>query len=89
MMMSEGPKRPLRWRIQARVMGVLNVPMSVLPPLPFPPPLSRRLMLVSFTGRKSGKGYQQPLSYVQQGNTPLTPGGGRWKWNLREASRCG
>jgi hypothetical protein len=84
MMMSEGSKRPLRRRIQARVMGVLNVPMRVLLRLPFATPLSRRLMLVSFTGRKSGKAYQQPLSYVQQGDTLLTPGGGRWKSNLRD-----
>jgi hypothetical protein len=29
-------------------------------------------MLVSFTGRKTGKAYQQPVSYVQQGDTLLT-----------------
>jgi len=84
MMMSEGPKRPLRRRIQARVMGVLNVPMRVLLRLPFPTPLGGRLMLVSFTGRKTGKAYQQPVSYVQQGDTLLTPGGGKWKWNLQD-----
>ncbi len=82
--MSEGPKRPLRRRIQARVMGVLNVPMRVLLRLPFPTPLGGRLMLVSFTGRKTGKAYQQPVSYVQQGDTLLTPGGGKWKWNLQD-----
>jgi len=41
-------------------------------------------MLVSLTGRKTGKVYQQPLSYVQQGDTLLTPGGGKWKLNLRD-----
>ena len=41
-------------------------------------------MLISFTGRKTGNAYQQPVSYVQQGDTLLTPGGGRWKLNLRE-----
>src|SRR6266498_4929181 len=84
MIMSERPKRPLRRRIQARVMGVLNVPMRVLLRLPFPTPLGGRLMLVSFTGRKSGKAYQQPVSYVQQGDTLLSPGGGNWKWNLQD-----
>lgn len=82
--MSERPKRPLGRRIQARVMGVLNVPMRVLLRLPFPTPLGGRLMLVSFTGRKSGKAYQQPVSYVQQGDTLLSPGGGNWKWNLQD-----
>ncbi len=82
--MSERPKRPLSRRIQARVMGILNVPMRVLLRLPFPTPLSGRLMLVSFIGRKTGKAYQQPVSYVQQGDTLLTPGGGKWKLNLQE-----
>ncbi len=82
--MSEHPKRPLSRRIQARVMSMLNVFMRPLLRLPFPTPLTRRLMLVSFTGRKTGKAYQQPVSYVQQGDTLLTPGGGKWKLNLRE-----
>jgi hypothetical protein len=41
-------------------------------------------MLVSYTGRKTGKAYEQPVSYVQQGDTLLSPGGGAWKWNLRD-----
>jgi hypothetical protein len=81
--MSEAPKRPLSRRLQARVMGMLNVPMRVLLGLPFSTPLSSRLMLVSFTGRKTGKAYRQPMSYVPQGDTLLTPGGGKWKWNLQ------
>ena len=82
--MSERSERPLGRRIQARLMGVVNIPMRVLLRLPFPTPLSGRLMLVSYTGRKTGKAYQQPVSYVQQGDTLLTPGGGNWKWNLRD-----
>jgi len=84
MLMSERPERPLGRRIQARIMSLLNVPMRVLLRLPFPTSLSGRLMLLSYTGRKSGKTYRQPVSYVQQGNTLLTPGGGNWKWNLRD-----
>jgi deazaflavin-dependent oxidoreductase (nitroreductase family) len=82
--MSERPKGPLGRRLQARVMRVINVPMRVVLGLPFATPLSGRLMLVYFTGRKTGKAYRQPVSYVQQGNTLLTPGGGRWKLNLRD-----
>jgi hypothetical protein len=41
-------------------------------------------MLLSFTGRKTGRTYQQPVSYVRDGAVLLTPGGGRWKLNLRE-----
>ena len=52
--------------------------------LPFATPISRRLMLVHYTGRKSGKAYRQPVSYVEDGDTLLTPGGGNWKLNLSE-----
>ena len=40
-------------------------------------PLGKRLMLVYLTGRKSGRHYRQPISYVREGETLLTPGGGR------------
>ncbi len=81
---AERSNPPLGRRIQARVMGFLNIPMRALLGLPFATPLSGRLMLISFTGRKTGKAYRQPVSYVQQGDTLLTPGGGKWKWNLRD-----
>lgn len=82
--MSTQPRRPFGRRIQARVMSILNVPMRVILRPPIPTPLNGRLMLISFTGRKTGKAYRQPVSYVQQGDTLLTPGGGKWKLNLRE-----
>lgn len=78
-------KPPLGRQIQARMMSLLNVPMRVLLQLPFSTPLSRQLMLITFKGRKTGKIYRQPVSYVQQDNTLLTPGGGKWKLNLRES----
>ena len=80
-------ERPLGRRIQARVMGLLNVPMRLILGFPFPTPLSGALMLLSYKGRKSGKAYRQPVSYVQQGSILLTPGGGRWKWNLQDGRR--
>src|SRR6266540_5825789 len=82
--MSTTPSRPLSRQIQARLMSMLNVFMRPVLRLPFPTPLTKRIMLVSFTGRKTGKAYQQPLSYVQQDDTLLTPGGGKWKLNLRD-----
>ncbi len=78
------PTRPLHRRIQARVMSVFNGPMRLILRLPFSTPLSGRLMLITFTGRKTGKIYKQPVSYIQQGNTLLTPGGGKWKSNLQD-----
>jgi hypothetical protein len=63
-------------------MRVVNVPMRVVLGLPVPTPLSGRLMLVFLTGRKTGRSYRQPVSYVRQGTMLLTPGGGKWKLNL-------
>jgi hypothetical protein len=82
--MSTPTRRPLGRRIQQRVFRVLNVPMRAVLGLPFATPLSGRLMLVFLTGRKSGKSYRQPVSYVRDGAVLLTPGGGNWKLNLAE-----
>ncbi len=66
-------------------MRVVNIPMRVILGLPFATPLSGRLMLLSLRGRRTGKAYRQPVSYVRQGAaTLLTPGGGRWKLNLSD-----
>ena len=63
-------------------MRLVNVPMRRILALPFSTPLSKRLMLLYLTGRRSGRSYRQPVSYVQDGDTLLTPGGGNWKLNL-------
>jgi deazaflavin-dependent oxidoreductase (nitroreductase family) len=69
-------------RRRARIMRAANVPMRAALSLPFATPLSGNLMLISYTGRKSGKAYRQPVSYVRDGDVLLTPGGGRWTLNL-------
>src|ERR1700757_1398939 len=74
---------PAQGRRQARIMRIVNVPMRAVLSLPFPTPLSANLMLVSYTGVKSGKAYLQPVSYARDGDTLLTPGGGRWTLNLK------
>jgi hypothetical protein len=51
--------------------------------LPFATPISKRLMLLYLTGRRTGRSYRQPVSYVRDGDTLLTPGGGTWKLNLQ------
>jgi hypothetical protein len=70
-------------RRQARIMRAVNVPMRAVLSLPFSTPLSANLMLLSYTGVKSGKAYRQPVSYARDGETLLTPGGGRWTLNLK------
>lgn len=62
----------------------VNVVMRLVLRLPFPTPLSNQLMLVTHTGRTTGRRYQQPVSYVRDGAVLLTPGGGRWTRNLRD-----
>jgi hypothetical protein len=65
-------------------MRTVNVPMRRVLGLPFATPLSDRLMLLFLTGGRSGRSYRQPVSYLRQGATLLTPGGGNWKLNLVE-----
>src|SRR5262245_3291126 len=67
-----------------RRMGRVNVVMRRVLDLPFRTPLSNQLMLLFYMGRRSGKAYRQPVSYVVDGDVLLTPGGGRWKENLRD-----
>lgn len=76
--------RPERMRRQARLMRLINAPMRAILRLPFPTPLGGALMLVSLTGRKTGKRYEQPVSYVRDGDSLLTPGGGKWTRNLND-----
>jgi deazaflavin-dependent oxidoreductase (nitroreductase family) len=53
---------------------VLGTPLHAL--------MSGRLMLLSFTGRTTGRSYTTPVSYVRDGNSLLVPGGGTWWKNL-------
>ncbi|HEX6452673.1 MAG TPA: nitroreductase/quinone reductase family protein [Trebonia sp.] len=75
---------PGAMRRRQRVMRIVNVPMRTVLGMPFPTPLGGNLMLISYTGRKTGKAYRQPVSYARDGDVLLTPGGGRWTLNLRD-----
>jgi hypothetical protein len=81
--MTVSQRRPRRLRRQAKAMRIVNVPMRRILALPFSTPLSKRLMLVYLTGRRTGRSYRQPVSYVRDGDSLLTPGGGNWKLNLQ------
>lgn len=58
-----------RWILSRRLHGVM----------------SGRLLLVSFTGRKTGRSYVTPVSYVREGSRLLIPGGGAWWKNLGDS----
>ena len=49
---------------------------------PLHPLMSARLMLLRFTGRKTGRSYTTPVSYVRAEDSLLVPGGGAWWKNL-------
>lgn len=83
MAMTAFPDAAAAGRRQAQMMRMVNVPMRAVLSLPFPTPLSANLMLISYTGVKSGKPYLRPVSYARDGETLLTPGGGRWTLNLK------
>jgi deazaflavin-dependent oxidoreductase (nitroreductase family) len=82
--MSEESDIARRMRRRAKRMRRGNVVMRRLLNLPFRTPVSGNLMLIFYTGRRSGKPYQQPVSYTVDGDVLLTPGGGRWKANLED-----
>src|SRR5262245_53652174 len=69
---------------RARRMRWANAVMRPVLNLPFRTPISDKLMLLFYKGRRTGRAYRQPVSYVVDGDALLTPGGGRWKSNLRE-----
>jgi hypothetical protein len=77
---------------RARIMRAVNVPMRAALSLPFPTPLNANLMLIHYTGRKSGKAYRQPVSYVRDGDVLLTPaaaaGRSTWPTGGRSGSGC-
>jgi hypothetical protein len=82
--MSQPTRRPPGRRAQAMFFRIVNVPMRAVLGLPFSTPLGKRLMLLYLTGRVTGRHYRQPVSYVRDGDDLLTPGGGRWRLNLRD-----
>ena len=77
-------RRPRDRALQARIMHIVNVPMRRILSLPFPTPIGRHLMLLRLTGRRTGRTYRQPVSYIRHDDVLLTPGGGRWTLNLMD-----
>src|SRR2546429_1927458 len=49
--------------------------------------MSGRLVLLSFTGRRTGRSYTTPVSYVRVGDSLVVPGGGVWWRNLEGISQ--
>ena len=68
---------------------IINPMMRFLLRSPFHSVLSDSLMLITFTGRKSGKRFTTPVRYIQKGDTVrcFTVAENQWWRNLREGAR--
>ncbi len=86
--MSETP--PQAWRRPPdAVYKVLNPLLGLILRSPLHGLISKRLLLLEFTGRKSGRPYRLPIAYVRRGETLLLGTESRWKANLRGGARVG
>jgi hypothetical protein len=66
---------------------VINPLLGLLLRSPLHSPISKRLLLLEFTGRKSGKRFRLPIAYVQDEAALLLSTQSRWKANLRGGAR--
>jgi deazaflavin-dependent oxidoreductase (nitroreductase family) len=63
---------------------IINPTFKLLLRTPLHGLMSKRLMVLTFRGRKSGKTYSIPVGYVQDGNTLYVSTQSGWKNNLRD-----
>jgi hypothetical protein len=68
------------------LLRVVNPFMKVLLRTPFAGPARNQLMVVDFTGRKSGKQYSLPLSAHMIDNILYAMTGATWKNNFRDGA---
>jgi hypothetical protein len=80
--MSQPHREPHRPPLPPVLYKLVNPTLRLLLHTPLHGLISGRLALLTFTGRKSGKRYQVPVGYVQQGNTVLINTQSRWQRNL-------
>jgi F420H(2)-dependent quinone reductase len=64
------------------ILQLLNPVLRVVLRSPLHWPLSRWFAVLAWTGRKSGRAYSTPVSYVHEDNTAYVTTGDRWWRNL-------
>lgn len=62
---------------------VLNPLMTIILKSPFHALVSRNIMLIKFTGRKSGRQYTTPVGYIRDGDAVICLTHSAWWKNLR------
>ena len=83
MTQSPSSATPMRKRPPKAVYNVLNPLFVAILRSPLHRVLSKRLLALSFTGRKSGKRYVIPVAYGQTGSTLLITTQSGWSKNMR------
>ncbi|GIH14210.1 nitroreductase/quinone reductase family protein [Rugosimonospora africana] len=68
---------------QSRLQRFGNSVVRVLLRSPLHRVLSRRLLIVTVTGRRTGRIYRLPVGYVEHDGTLLIGAGGAWRRNVR------
>lgn len=81
--MTTTPRAEKRRNLFRRIQAIFNPLSKTILRSPLHRVMSKKLLLITFTGRKSGKRFTTPISYVQQGDTLLLAVGGSWWKNLR------
>ncbi|MEH6583343.1 MAG: hypothetical protein V7754_15495 [Halioglobus sp.] len=67
---------------------LINPTMNRLLASPWHRVLSKRIMSVSYRGRKSGQEYTTPVSYYREGNTVYCFTNGNWRHNFRSRTEA-
>ena len=80
--MSRVTKPALRGSLLGTVLGALNPVMGVLLDSPLHWPLSRWFAILAWTGRRSGRRYSTPVSFLREGSTAWITTGDAWWHNL-------
>lgn len=71
------------------IMNTFNAIMKGILRSPLHGMVSKSILLISFTGRKSGKTYTTPISYSTQGEYIVLVTNGNWWKNLRGGAPVG
>ena len=76
-------------KLPEQLFAIINPVMRFLLRSPLHGVLSDSLMLITFTGRKSGKQFTTPVRYIQSGDTVkcFTAAENQWWRNLRSGAR--
>lgn len=79
-----GPSSAPRLPAPRALFKIMNPLMKLMLLSPFHGGMSKRLMVMSFTGRKTGKRYATPVGYAREGDTISIFTHSAWRNNFKE-----